>query len=70
MSPSWGTDARLPDLHVTGETAESVVASLQSTVDSAVRGEDPLRLAFLLERVKTELLAEPSARAALDMALL
>ena len=63
----WGCAA--PDLEVTGESPESVVAAIVDVVEPSVRGSDPLRTAMLLERLRGPLASQPSARAAVDMAL-
>ncbi len=64
-----GYGCAAPDLAVTGETPEDVLEAWRQVVDPAIRGSDPLRTAFLLERVRAPLAAKPSVRAALDMAL-
>jgi L-alanine-DL-glutamate epimerase-like enolase superfamily enzyme len=58
-----------PDPHVTGETANAVLETLHSTVEPAIRGEDPLRSAYVLERLRAILQTQPSTQAAVDMAL-
>jgi len=63
----WGCAA--PDLEVTGETSESVVTAVLDVIESLLRGSDPLRTAMLLERLRGPLASQPSARAAVDMAL-
>jgi len=65
-----GFGCAAPDEEVTGETADSVMTALCDTVEPAIRGSDPLRSAMLLERVRQPMAAAPSAKAALDMALL
>lgn len=71
-----GTDAGItgfgcaaPDPEVTGETAESVLAAFREIIEPASRGADALRSAFLLETLRSDLAAHPSAAAAFDMAL-
>lgn len=71
------TDRRLvgygcaaPDEHDTGETADTLLETIRTIVAPALKGEDPLRPAFLMERLRTPLRDEPSIRAAVDMALL
>jgi L-alanine-DL-glutamate epimerase-like enolase superfamily enzyme len=63
----WGCAA--PDLEVTGETSDSVLAAIGDRAEPALRGSDPLRLAMLMERLREPLAGDPSARAAIDMAL-
>ncbi|MEJ2581306.1 MAG: dipeptide epimerase [Acidobacteriota bacterium] len=58
-----------PDMEVTGESAASVVAAIKEIVEPSLRGSDPLRHAMLTERLRKPLAGDPSARAAVDMAL-
>jgi L-alanine-DL-glutamate epimerase-like enolase superfamily enzyme len=67
--PVVGYGCAAPDLEVTGETPESVLESFRDIVGPAIRGSDPLRLAQLMERLKGSIKEQPSARAAVDMAL-
>jgi L-Ala-D/L-Glu epimerase / N-acetyl-D-glutamate racemase len=64
-----GIGCAAPDLAVTGETPESVLARMRDVVEPALRGEDPLMRTRLLEAVEEPLRADPSALAAVDMAL-
>lgn len=64
-----GFGCAAPDLAVTGETPEGVLAAVENTVRPGFLGEDPLRRSFLLERLKENLREQPSARAAADLAL-
>jgi L-alanine-DL-glutamate epimerase-like enolase superfamily enzyme len=64
-----GFGCAAPDKEVTGETAETVVAAIRDVVAPALKGSDPLRSAMLMERLRKPLDAQPSARAAVDMAL-
>jgi len=64
-----GYGCAAPDEHSTGETAESVLQSAQNVVSQSIIGSDPLRSAMLLERLKPTLHIQPSALAAVDMAL-
>ncbi len=64
-----GFGCAAPDLEVTSETADTVMSALDGIVTPAVRGSDPLRPALLLERLKPDLQFQPSALAAVDMAL-
>jgi L-alanine-DL-glutamate epimerase-like enolase superfamily enzyme len=63
-----GFGCAAPDLPVTGETPETVVSSL-GQVEGILLGEDALRRTQLLELVRGVIPAQPSARAAVDMAL-
>ncbi|MGD8757948.1 MAG: dipeptide epimerase, partial [Deltaproteobacteria bacterium] len=64
-----GYGCAAPDEHITGETAESVQAILQDVVTPSVMGSDPLRPAMILERLNPHMTLQPSARAAVDMAI-
>jgi L-alanine-DL-glutamate epimerase-like enolase superfamily enzyme len=64
-----GFGCAAPDLAVTGETGDSVVEALTATAEPALRGEDPIRIARILESIGETLREHPSARAAVDMAL-
>ncbi len=64
-----GYGCAAPDEQVTGETAAVTFENLSGIVAEHIRGSDPLRSAFILERLRALLPAAPSARAAVDMAL-
>jgi L-alanine-DL-glutamate epimerase-like enolase superfamily enzyme len=64
-----GFGCAAPDRDVTGECGESVVAAIREIVEPAFRRSDPLRPAMLMERLRKPLEGQPSARAAVDMAL-
>ena len=64
-----GFGCAAPDEEVTRESAASVVAAIRGVAEPALRGSDPLRLAMLMERLQKPLEWQPSARAAVDMAL-
>ncbi|MBN1273491.1 MAG: dipeptide epimerase [Candidatus Aminicenantes bacterium] len=64
-----GSGCAAPDKEVTGETPEGVLKILNDTVYPALKGSDPLRISFLLERLLKHLALYPSALAAVDMAL-
>jgi L-alanine-DL-glutamate epimerase-like enolase superfamily enzyme len=64
-----GVGCAAPDLEVTGETPDSVVAAIRDRAEPVLRGSDPLRAAMLMERLREPLAGDPSARAAIDMAL-
>jgi len=65
-----GFGCAAPDQPVTGETPETVQEAISNVVEPALHGADPLRRALLLEDLKRDLATKPSARAAVDMALL
>jgi len=64
-----GFGCAAPDLQITAETPEGVLHSLRNIVLPAIKGSDPLRTAMLLERLAVPLHSQPSALAAVDMAL-
>ncbi|MCJ7582615.1 MAG: dipeptide epimerase [Candidatus Aminicenantes bacterium] len=64
-----GFGCAAPDLQITGETAETVLEAINGTVFPLIKGSDPLRSAMLLERLLPSLEKQPSALAAVDMAL-
>ncbi|NIO27674.1 MAG: dipeptide epimerase [Candidatus Latescibacteria bacterium] len=63
-----GYGCSAPDANVTGETCESVLSGIAQSADR-LRGADPLRVARLVERIKSVLKGQPAAIAALDMAV-
>jgi L-alanine-DL-glutamate epimerase-like enolase superfamily enzyme len=64
-----GYGCAAPDRAVTGETWESVLQDLRNAVESVLHGQDPLRMALLLEELKPHLRVHPSTAACIDMAL-
>jgi L-alanine-DL-glutamate epimerase-like enolase superfamily enzyme len=64
-----GFGCAAPDLHVTGETPATVTTVFNDFIQPALKNSDPLRYAFILERLKPILAANPSAVAMVDMAL-
>jgi L-alanine-DL-glutamate epimerase-like enolase superfamily enzyme len=64
-----GFGCAAPDLHVTGETPDSVMEAAELMIRPALEGADPLRVARLLVELKDHLHAHPSAMAMADMAL-
>jgi L-alanine-DL-glutamate epimerase-like enolase superfamily enzyme len=64
-----GFGCAAPDLQITGETAETVLEAIHGIVFPMIKGSDPLRSAMLLERLLPGLENQPSALAAVDMAL-
>jgi L-Ala-D/L-Glu epimerase len=65
-----GYGCAVPDEHATGETTHAMLETIRTIVEPVVKGEDPLRPALLLDRLRPVLEEEPSIRAAVDMALL
>jgi L-alanine-DL-glutamate epimerase-like enolase superfamily enzyme len=64
-----GFGCAAPDLQITGETAESVLKAIEEIIAPSVKGSDPVRSAMILERLMLSLQSQPSALAAVDMAL-
>lgn len=64
-----GLGCAAPDAMVTGEQPEATRAALEGPVRDRLVGRDPRRVAPLLEALAAPLAAQPSARAAVDMAL-
>lgn len=64
-----GFGCAAPDREVTGETPESVLTALRDVVAPAIEDSDPLRRVMLYERYTNALATQPSALAAVDMAL-
>jgi len=58
-----------PDLPVTGETSDSVLESFDAIIKPLMMGANPLRHAYLLQKLKKPLEKQPSAMAMVDMAL-
>ena len=65
----FGLGCAAPDKEITGETIETVLASIDSIVTPSVLGSDPLRISMLLERLRKLMQNHTSAKAAFDMAL-
>jgi len=65
-----GYGCAAPDQPVTGETPEGVVRDLRDVAIPWITGREPLRYAALVDELAEQLPASPSARAAVDMALL
>lgn len=63
----WGNAA--PDSHVTGETAEGVVRTLQDRWRPLLLGADARRIQSLWHQLRQEAPAAPTALAAVDVAL-
>jgi L-alanine-DL-glutamate epimerase-like enolase superfamily enzyme len=64
-----GFGCAAPDLPITGETPDDVLRALRDVVAPSIKGSDPLRIAFLLERLRPDLANRMSTKAAVDMAL-
>jgi L-alanine-DL-glutamate epimerase-like enolase superfamily enzyme len=68
-SPIYGCGCAAPDLAVTGETPANVLECMTNIIAPALKGSDPLRVSYIMEKLKEKLAANPSALAAVDMAL-
>jgi L-alanine-DL-glutamate epimerase-like enolase superfamily enzyme len=64
-----GFGSAAPDAEVTGETAETVFRALQDVAGPALLGHNPLRTLAVLHEIRSALGTQPSALAAVDMAL-
>ena len=64
-----GYGCAAPDQQATGETVQGVLHTLRTMVEPILKGADPLRMAQWIQRLRPALEAEPSAMAAVDMAL-
>jgi len=64
-----GCGCAAPDLQVTGETPDTVLKAMNDIIIPNLTNSDPLRPVMLLERLKDLVPNNPSALAAIDMAL-
>ena len=64
-----GYGCAAPDLEVTGESADSVLAVSKDIIEPMLKGVEPLRIALQLEKLRPHLQGHPSAFAMVDMAL-
>jgi L-Ala-D/L-Glu epimerase len=64
-----GYGCAAPDLAVTGETAESVLETLDTVVRELLQGEDPLERTALNEALRQTIPRQTATRAMVDMAL-
>ena len=64
----FGIGEACPSWRITGETIDTAIGSLE-VLAPMLLGEDPLRIGYLVERMDSALLGNPSAKAALDIAL-
>lgn len=58
-----------PDKPVTGESPESVLDAWENVIVPTLKGADPIRIAFWMEKLKKSLSGQPTALALADMAL-
>ena len=64
-----GCGCAAPDVGVTGETADGALTTFRNIVEPLLYGSDPLRREVLFETMRADLGAQPSVRAAVDMAI-
>jgi L-alanine-DL-glutamate epimerase-like enolase superfamily enzyme len=64
-----GYGCAAPDLAITGETAETVLKTVENVIRPALKGADPLRIALQLEKLRSFLKLHPSAIAMVDLSL-
>ncbi len=64
-----GYGCAAPDEKVTGEDAVSVMQTCQNMVEPLLINQDPLRIAFILEQLKKNIVDQPSVFSMVDMAL-
>jgi len=64
-----GFGCAAPDFEVTSETPQSVLKSIEGPISKELIGRDPLRFSRLMENLKKQIPHQPSALAAIDMAL-
>ncbi|MBL1214318.1 MAG: dipeptide epimerase [Ignavibacteriae bacterium] len=64
-----GCGCAAPDIEVTGESAETVLSDCSEFIEPVLKGVDPARYIYHLEKLKTVLQNSPSALAMVDMAL-
>lgn len=64
-----GFGCAAPDMVITCESPDTVITCFNTKITPGIRGADPLRPAMLIERFKSVMNENPSALAALDMAL-
>jgi len=64
-----GFGCAAPDQAVTGESPEKTSTVMKDVLYPFLKGSDPLRIARILEEIKSQLKDFPSIRSALDMAL-
>jgi L-alanine-DL-glutamate epimerase-like enolase superfamily enzyme len=64
-----GLGCAAPDFGVTGENAQTVLAAIDGAVREHLPGMNPLRTLQVLDAIEADLADQPSALAAVDMAL-
>lgn len=64
-----GFGCAAPDIEVTGETSESVIKTCVETIEPLLKGSDPLRYSYQLNKLAELRKTHPSAVAMIDMAL-
>jgi len=64
-----GFGCAAPDMEITGESANTVLQAINAIITPMLLHKDPLRIAMHLEKLREPLLSQPSAKAAVDLAL-
>ncbi len=64
-----GYGCAAPDINVTGETTDKCLITVNNTIAPIINGSDPLRIIYILEKIRHHLLKMPSVMAMVDMAL-
>ena len=64
-----GYGCAAPDACITGERAEVTLKTFNEVVAPSIKGADPLRPIYVLEKLRSAVKGQPSALAAVDMAL-
>lgn len=64
-----GFGCAAPDIEVTGETSESVIKVCVETIEPMLKGSDPIRYSYQLNKLTELRKTHPSAVAMIDMAL-
>jgi L-alanine-DL-glutamate epimerase-like enolase superfamily enzyme len=64
-----GFGCAAPDMEVTGESTQTVLASFDTLICDELIGKDPLRISYIMEKLKNKIPTQPSCLAAVDMAL-
>jgi L-Ala-D/L-Glu epimerase len=64
-----GFGCAAPDLEITGESSKTVTDTINTIITPLLLHKDPLRISMHLEKMRQPLLSQPSAKAAIDLAL-
>ncbi|MFO7965476.1 MAG: dipeptide epimerase [Desulfobacterales bacterium] len=67
--PLTGYGCAAPDEKISRETPDDVLDACRRIIEPLLKGADPLRISYLLEKPASNLTSRPSCRAMVDMAL-